>query len=216
MKKNVTILDMLGNIIGTTYPKRAKGLVKSGRAYLVDGETVQLVCPPEQSIQKQQEDIAMNIEIEKEDLMEQKKVWDSTVESIEENEQVCDNITSFVEEKEKLGDIAEKAEEKETLLEAEKEKNEEISKNAKKLLDAGISLKDILHNLNTLREDSGYINHALDNLEKLPYVAPAAGAPIDTSISARAEAIADIVKCRETTNQIMIKLYSQIYTDYMA
>ena len=28
--------------------------------------------------------------------------------------------------------------------------------------------------------------------------------------------IANIVKCKETTNQMMIKLYTQMYTDYMA
>ena len=66
MKKNITILDKLGNRIGTTYPKRAKGLVKSGRAYTVDGETVQLICPPKKYMQKCQEDINMDIETKKE------------------------------------------------------------------------------------------------------------------------------------------------------
>ncbi len=39
MTKNITVTDMHGNLIGTTYPKRAKGLVKNGRAeYIGDCE----------------------------------------------------------------------------------------------------------------------------------------------------------------------------------
>lgn len=190
MKKNVTILDLLGNIIGTTYPKRAKGLIKSGRACFVDRETVRLTCPPEHFMQKRQEDIAMSIENSKIiTLTEETKTFDT-----------------------------QQAEKKETCKTQpqETEKEKPISENAKKLLDAGISLQELLANLDAIRSDNGYINQALANLEKLPYMAPIAGAPIDTSVAARAEAAADIVKCKETTNQMMIKLYTQIYTDYMA
>lgn len=188
MKKNVTILDLSGNIIGTTYPKRAKGFVKSGRACFVDGETVQLTCPPEHSMQKRQEDIAMSIE--------------------------NNNIIKLKEETETFN--TQPTEKTEACKLQPQETKKQISENAKKLLDTGISLKEILVNLDAIRSDNGYINQALANLEKLPYMAPTAGAPIDTSVAARAEAAADIVKCRETTNQMMIKLYTQIYTDYMA
>lgn len=42
MQKNVMVQDAAGQIIGSTYPKRAKGLLKSGRAVLVDDHTIQL------------------------------------------------------------------------------------------------------------------------------------------------------------------------------
>lgn len=42
MTKNVTVTDTQGNIIGTTYPKRASGLVKNGRALFVDDCTIRL------------------------------------------------------------------------------------------------------------------------------------------------------------------------------
>ena len=48
MEKNVSIIDGSGKLIGTTYPKRAKGLVKSGRARYVSCEskdTICLTCP---------------------------------------------------------------------------------------------------------------------------------------------------------------------------
>lgn len=50
MEKNVSIIDESGRLIGTTYPKRAKGLVKSGRARYVSCEsedTICLTCPPD-------------------------------------------------------------------------------------------------------------------------------------------------------------------------
>lgn len=46
MEKNITIVDEQGNAYGATYPKRAKGLVKNGRARFVDENTICLACPP--------------------------------------------------------------------------------------------------------------------------------------------------------------------------
>lgn len=43
MEKNTHIIDELGNEIGLTYPKRAKGLVKNGRAEYVDDCTIRLL-----------------------------------------------------------------------------------------------------------------------------------------------------------------------------
>lgn len=55
MNKNIAVLDMHGNVCGATYPRRAKGLVKKGRARFADEHTICLVCPPHQS-----EDIRMD------------------------------------------------------------------------------------------------------------------------------------------------------------
>ncbi len=49
MTKNVTVTDANGNIIGTTYPKRASGLIKNGRAIFVDDCTIRLSGKPEPS-----------------------------------------------------------------------------------------------------------------------------------------------------------------------
>ena len=48
MEKNITVLDMQGNVCGATYPKRARGLVKKGRARFVDEKTICFACPPNQ------------------------------------------------------------------------------------------------------------------------------------------------------------------------
>lgn len=42
MTKNVTVTDEKGTYVGSTYPKRAKGLVKNGRALFVDDCTIRL------------------------------------------------------------------------------------------------------------------------------------------------------------------------------
>jgi len=43
MTKNVIVTDINGNVTGATYPKRAKGLIASGRAVRVDESTIRLV-----------------------------------------------------------------------------------------------------------------------------------------------------------------------------
>lgn len=46
IEKNIVVVDANGNQYEATYPKRAKGLVKSGRARFIDETTIMLLCPP--------------------------------------------------------------------------------------------------------------------------------------------------------------------------
>ena len=46
MEKNVIVVDEQGNEYEATYPKRAKGLVKNGRARFVAENKICLACPP--------------------------------------------------------------------------------------------------------------------------------------------------------------------------
>lgn len=52
MTKNVTVTDETGRIIGTTYPRRARGLVKNGRALYVDDCTIRLSARAKPSDEK--------------------------------------------------------------------------------------------------------------------------------------------------------------------
>lgn len=45
MEKNILVIDSSERHIGTTYPKRARGLVKNGRAEFVDDCTIRLLNP---------------------------------------------------------------------------------------------------------------------------------------------------------------------------
>lgn len=61
IEKNIVVVDEQGNEYEATYPKRAKGLVKNGRARFTDENTICLACPP-------------NIELEDKIMSENKKV----------------------------------------------------------------------------------------------------------------------------------------------
>ena len=54
--KNINVIDAAGNQYEATYPKRAKGLVKHGRARFIDEHTLCLACPPNTNL----EDKSMN------------------------------------------------------------------------------------------------------------------------------------------------------------
>lgn len=54
MRKNVLVVDELGHEYEATYPKRAKGLVKSGRARFVDANRICLLRPPEKNLEDKQ------------------------------------------------------------------------------------------------------------------------------------------------------------------
>ena len=47
IEKNIIVVDEQGTPYEATYPKRAKGLVKNGRARFVDDHTICLACPPD-------------------------------------------------------------------------------------------------------------------------------------------------------------------------
>ncbi len=59
--KNIRVVDENKNEYEATYLKRAKGLVKNGRARFIDDNTICLVCPPD-------------IELEDKEMSENKKI----------------------------------------------------------------------------------------------------------------------------------------------
>ena len=72
--KNVRVLDAQGNEHEATYLKRAKGLVKNGRARFINDNTLQLqACPPIKS-----EDIKM------ENIDKNMATWEETAERMDE------------------------------------------------------------------------------------------------------------------------------------
>ena len=52
IEKNVIVVDELGNEYEATYPKRAKGLVKNGRARFVGENKICLACPPDKILEE--------------------------------------------------------------------------------------------------------------------------------------------------------------------
>ena len=62
MIKNIVVIDEQGNEYGATYSKRAKGLVKNGRARFIDENTICLACPPKEFLEDNKMTDNMNIE----------------------------------------------------------------------------------------------------------------------------------------------------------
>ncbi len=61
--KNIRVVDETGNEYEATYLKRAKGLVKNGRARFIDENTICLVCPPD--IESEDNDMSENKQTKK-------------------------------------------------------------------------------------------------------------------------------------------------------
>lgn len=151
IEKNIIVVDEQGNEYEATYPKRAKGLVKNGRARFIDENKICLACPPD---------------IISEDKMEDKNV----------------NI------------------------------QEDIEVNVHTPVDASFTVAEIVASIKELMNDNAYLLQALESLESTP---PAQG-PGDIAGAERAKAIADVVRCRETTNQQMLRLYEKMYDNMIS
>ena len=147
IEKNISVIDENGNEYEATYPKRAKGLVKKGRARFVDDNTICLACPPD----------------------------------ITEDTNMSDN------------------------------KNVNVNVNAnEETLNVGYILKQMA----AIQQDNAHIYEALNTLTAMQQGnIGGPGAPEDISGQAKATAIADVVRCRETTNQKLLAFYEKVYDD---
>ena len=64
IEKNIIVVDEQGNYYEATYPKRAKGLVKNGRARFIDENTICLACPPNNTEDKIMSENTVNVNVE--------------------------------------------------------------------------------------------------------------------------------------------------------
>ena len=74
--------------------------------------------------------------------------------------------------------------------------------------DNTLTIKDILDGMTKIRNESAHIGNALVQLSEVQSKGPG-----DIAAQAKAMAIADVVKCRETTLQQMLAMYSKMYDD---
>lgn len=159
IEKNIIVVDEQGNQIGATYPKRAKGLIKKGRARSIDDNTICLACPPNEFL----EDFKMT-------------------------ELIIDKTT---------GEVIETAEVKETSeTVASPESQPELT------------IGYVLARIEKIASQTAYLNKAIEEISKVQI----GGAGV-MGAGEKANAIADVVRCRETTNQKLISFYEKLYND---
>ena len=141
MEKNIEVVDEAGNMYEPTWPKRAKGLVKHGRARFVSENRICLACPPDTNM----EDVHMS------------------------------NVKRI------FGDM---------------------------------TVADILTRINNIINQTGYITSAFESLVQMgDGDSGDCGSPGNIMGRAKAEAVAEVVRARETTNQQILRLYEKMYDD---
>ena len=136
MPKTIAVVDEQGRTYEATYPKRARGLVKKGRARFVSDNMICLVRPPK---------------------LEEKRMSNTS------------------------------------------------------------TLDMILEQVNKVVNNNAFFEEALQSLMNMTSsnVPMSPGAPSDVAGEARAKAVADICRARETTNQQLIRFYEKMYDDLM-
>lgn len=153
-----------------TWLKRAKGLVKNGRARFISENKICLACPPD-------------------DNLEDKKMSDREFITMP----LDGNPGGFVAQAKEV----EKASETD----------------GKQVYDLGY----ILRQMESIRKETSYLHEVI---EKLSLMADGdsgePGAPGNVLGASKAKAFGDIVRCKETTNQQMLKMYEKMYDDMSA
>ena len=237
IEKNISVIDEKGNEYEATYPKRAKGLVKKGRARFVDENTICLACPPDIMEDTKMSD--NNIKLKAVQTADEATEAVESIEAIEavepiETENVSDEelkqaAAEFLKKTgkaptnnggaEKVLELYQKISasglpysEKEPLLKKLlsewKKIVEDISETA---LNAQpeLTVGYILSQIEKIRQENEHIYKALETLSEIV----TGQGPADVAGEGKAKGIADTVKCREATNQKLIAFYEKLYDD---
>jgi len=94
----VIVIDSQGNEYEATYPKRAKGLVKSGRARFVGENKICLACPPDIYLEdnKMSENINTNVEQKTVELTKS-EVWAQIIKLQDQLTSLKDTLSALIE-----------------------------------------------------------------------------------------------------------------------
>lgn len=95
IEKNIIVVDEQGNEYEATYLKRAKGLVKNGRARFINENTICLACPPKEYL----EDNKMENKLTEREIFEQivalqKQITENNANSLHRLGDVIDSVYS--------------------------------------------------------------------------------------------------------------------------
>ena len=95
IEKNIIVVDEQGNEYEATYLKRAKGLVKNGRARFINENTICLACPPKEYLEdNKMEDKLTEREIFEQIVALQKQITENSANSLHRLGDVIDSVYS--------------------------------------------------------------------------------------------------------------------------
>ncbi len=88
IEKNIIVVDEQGKTYEATYPKRAKGLVKNGRARFIDENKICLLCPPNTKLEDNDMSSTATTKTKSKDPLTIKYVLDKTEQIIRDTEYI--------------------------------------------------------------------------------------------------------------------------------
>lgn len=158
------MIDEHGKKYGTTYPKRAKGLVKQGRARFQAQNVLCLMhclaCPPDQDL----EDKNMSEQTIENKMMETETIERDTANGASANTGADTHAVGG---------------------------------------QSKYTMEYCLEQIERIGRQTEYLNQAISELRQME----------DSSGGEKAMALGNIVACRETTNQQMLRFYEKMYDD---
>ena len=81
--------------------------------------------------------------------------------------------------------------------------------------DNKVELSWLLQQIAAIQSDTGYLHETIQQLAGMGVgESGEAGSPGDLMGQAKAVALGDIVRCRETTNQQLLDIYKRIYVEH--
>lgn len=203
--KNIRVVDEFGKEYEATYPKRARGLVKNGRARFVDKECICLVRPPNNDLEdnhmKTNEDKSMAINDEINNTLQQNsngKIVRNTVDG-----KINEDFEYF---EEPAGKADTNAVYYDGLASTEANFRSADTKNGHSV--TTLTIDYVLARIDKVLNDTEHIKSTLEALLNISVAGPG-----DIANAQRAEALKEIVKYRETTNQKLLTLYEKMYED---
>ena len=219
IEKKISVMDETGREYEATYPKRARGLVKKGRARFVDENTICLACPPaiqedtdmtdlnqkEKADERQTE--AKAAEAVRDESMLQTSEQDERLTEAKESEAVRDEPAFTAPEQNgtgaQNGGIS-------SLMKAVAARIRNSTPQDGPLL----SVDYVLRQLEAVHQDDAHISRAMDTLTAMEdgYCGDP-GSPGNLLGQAKASAIRDIAVQRENTNLELIRFYEKLYDD---
>ena len=191
IEKNILVVDEHGNEYEATYPKRAKGLVKNGRARFVSENKICLACPPKIIL----EDNNVNNGINRQQEKNAEILRETKDKSASETSEIIQKIRAKYDALEKADAEARAAEVEAKAAEIEA-RADEYDK-----ADVNNTLKYIFEKIDAVINDSKYIISAIEGMQK---------SDINND---KINALVNIAEAREKTNQMLLHLLENMYYD---
>ncbi len=189
MIKNITVIDGQGRVCGKTYQKRAKGLVKKGRARFAGKTVIRLVQPVENQEEQNMDTTNMENMANASNTINMENIENASNTTNMENQAKAENVENQA-----------KAENAENQAKTESASNTDMDNQAK------IENAEDISRMESSQPDTAYIMKKIDQImEESVYVKEALGNLSDLG-EAGAIAAGNIIEKREQTNQAMIEL----------